>query len=99
MNICYWIHITIMVLFFTIPFWPYNFLKYGAYIPLILSIIWSLNGKCPLNHFHKVENKENNFNLDVLRIIIPNASEKLAVHMTMFSLILVTILSFKKLCN
>jgi hypothetical protein len=99
MSIIYWFHIFIMIIFLTIPFWPHDFLIYGAYIPLILSIIWSLNGNCPLNNFHKLNNNKGNFTLDILRIIIPNASEKFATHITMFALVLITILSFKKLCQ
>lgn len=99
MDILYWFHLLIMILFFTIPFWPYNLLKYAAYVPLILSVIWTLNGKCPLNNFHHVNNKKGNFTLDVLQIFIPNATEKLANHITMIALVLVTIFSFKNLCK
>jgi|LauGreDrversion4_2_1035121.scaffolds.fasta_scaffold109331_3 hypothetical protein len=99
MDMLFYFHLFLMFLFLTIPLWPYDFLKYGAYLPLVLTIIWSLNGSCPLNSYHKVKNSKGNFTLDILRIFIPNASEKFTNHITMVVLVLITIISFKRLCN
>ena len=72
MEICYWIHVFTIIIFFTIPFWNNNYLQYGAYIPLALSIIWTLNGGCPIGKYHTVHNKHNNFDYQYFLLIQNN---------------------------
>jgi hypothetical protein len=45
----YLIHLGIVLVFLSIPFWPVNLLQIGVFIPLVLSFMWFMCGGCPLS--------------------------------------------------
>ena len=97
MDIVLLFHLLLIVIFYSIPFWPIKYLQYGIYIPLTITIVWIIFGGCPLSKMHNINNNNGEFSLDILRIIYPNANPKLASHVNTFSLVLITLLSVKKL--
>lgn len=97
MDIIFWIHLLLTISLLSIPFWPYNYLEYGVYIPLLLSIIWILYGGCPFTRFHEIESSS--FSQDLLQFFIPDASIKLTEHVNTFILLAVTVAGFYRLNN
>lgn len=91
------IHLFFTLTLLSIPFWSIKYLEYGVYIPLILSIIWIFCDGCPFTKFHKTNSSS--FSQDVLQFFIPNASEKLNEHVTLFIVLSITIIGFKRLNN
>lgn len=95
MDILFIIHILLTLTLLTIPFWPVDYLNYGVYIPLILSIIWLIFDGCPFSKLHKVDSSS--FSQDLLRIFMPNVSDRMTEHLNTFILLSITILGFHKL--
>lgn len=44
----YLLHLGIVLLFLSIPLWPVSLLRFGVFLPLMLSFMWFLCGGCPL---------------------------------------------------
>jgi len=97
MDIVLLFHLLLIATFYSIPFWPYEYLQYGIYIPLIITIIWIIFGGCPLSKMHSISNKDGEFSIDILRIFYPNADSNLARNINAFSLVLITLISVNKL--
>ena len=97
MDTLYIIHILLTLTLFTIPFWPINYLKYGVYIPLLISTIWLMFNGCPLTKF-QTNLDSDNFTKEILKYFIPSISTKYTEHINTFILILVTVISFTRLC-
>lgn len=97
MDILFIIHLLLLLIIASIPFWPIKYLEYGVYIPLILSLIWIFCDGCPLTKIHKTDS--DTFSPDVLRFFIPNASEKLSQRINQFLLIAITVIGFRRLNN
>lgn len=97
MDLLFWFHLLLTISIFTIPFWPITYLKYGVFIPLIISLIWLLFDGCPLTKLHNIDSSS--FSQDILRFFIPNASLRLTEHFNTFILIAVTFFSFYRLCK
>ena len=55
MDILFCIHLLLIVILLSIPFWNRNYLKYGVYIPLIITILWLFFGGCPLTQIQDIE--------------------------------------------
>jgi len=97
MDLLFFLHLILSLSIFTIPFWPIRYLKYGAFIPLFISITWVLFDGCFLSKLHDTDSS--NFTQDILRIFNPKASLRLSHHLNTFILILITIISFYRLCK
>jgi hypothetical protein len=95
MEVLILIHILFTISLFTIPFWPIEFLKYGIYIPLLVSIIWLICDGCPLSKLHGTET--NSYSQDLLKKLNPNVSEKFADNLNTFILIAITLIAFIRL--
>ena len=90
-------HVFLSITFLTIPFWPYKYLQYGAYIPLLLSLIWILFNGCPLSKLHDVDSSS--FTKDLIRIFYPDVSDDFTEKFSTFLLLLITVISFYRLKN
>lgn len=97
MDILFYIHLLFTFTLLTIPFWSTEYLEYGVYIPLILSILWIYFDGCPFTKFHNIDS--GSFSQDILRFFIPNASDKLTEHVNTFLLLFVTVSGFYRLHN
>ena len=96
MNIVYWLHLSFLIFFLTIPIWKVKYLKYLAYVPLILATIWIICGGCPLTHIQKDLNDEL-FSQALLKPIFPNITEMEVLRGSYFILILISVISFYKI--
>ena len=96
MDVLYIIHLILTLLLFTIPFWPLNYLKYGVYIPLIISTIWVIFNGCPLTQI-QTNLDSDNFTQEIFQYFIPDISSTFTEHINTFILILVTVIGFNRL--
>ena len=97
MDLLFWIHLFLTFSLITIPFWPIQYLEYGVYIPLILSIVWILCNGCPFTKLHQIDSSS--FSQDLLQFFIPKASDKFTEHVNTFILLAVTVSGFVRLQN
>jgi hypothetical protein len=95
MDILFIIHLLLTTTLLSIPFWPLNYLKYGVYIPLIISIIWLLFNGCPLTNIQDIESE--NFTQELLKPFIPNITTKHTEHFNTFLLLFITVIGFYRL--
>ena len=96
MDTLYAIHLFIFLLILTVPFWPIKYLRYGVYIPFILSILWLVCQGCPLTH-KQTGLKGNSFTTDLYSKIIPSISVSTADNLNTFTLFLITVIGFHRL--
>lgn len=89
-------HLAFLFFIVSIPFWPKKYLKYGVYIPLILTSIWVLFDGCPLTRFHYGLNDEV-FAQVLMKPIFPDIDKVQTTRITYWILILITVVSFLKL--
>jgi hypothetical protein len=95
MDILFILHLLLTVILLSIPFWHYNYLKYGVYIPLIITILWLFFGGCPLTQIQDIEKET--FTLELLKSVLPNMKLQDAEHLNTFLLVLITVTGFYKL--
>lgn len=90
------LHFLIFGLIVSIPFWPIAYLRYGVYVPIVISIIWVTFNGCPLT---KVQTNlsSNSFTTEVYKYCMPNISIKDAERINTFALLLITIIGFHRL--
>lgn len=96
MDVLYAVHLLILLVMISIPLWPPPYLKYGVYLPVILSATWVIFNGCPLTAIQS-NIEGDNFTREIYSYIIPNISEKRADHVTTFILILITTLGMRVL--
>lgn len=88
-------HLLLTFILLSIPFWGYDYLKYGVYIPVTISIVWLFFGGCPLTQIQDIENET--FTLELLKPILPNIKLKDTEHLNTFLLLLITVTGFNRL--
>jgi hypothetical protein len=96
MDSAFLLHLSVPVLLVSIPFWPIPYLRYGVYIPLIISIVWVLFNGCPATKYH-MNSSDDSFTRKLYSYVIPNITKKDASHLNTFVLILITVLGFRRL--
>ena len=96
MDILYIIHFLLSLTLLKIPFWPLDYLKYGVYIPLIISTIWVIFNGCPLTKMQTNLNSDN-FTKEIFKYFIPSISTKYTERINTFLLLLVTVIGFNRL--
>ena len=89
------LHILLTVTLLSIPFWSVDYLQYGVYIPLIISIIWLLFNGCPLTAIQNI--KSESFVQEILKPIVPNITTKQTEHINTFILLLITVIGFHRI--
>lgn len=95
MDLLIFVHLLLTFSLFTIPFWPIEYLNYGVFIPLIISILWLLCNGCPLTKLHNVDSSS--FSQDILKIFIHDVSKEFTEHFNTFLLLAVTVAGFTRL--
>jgi hypothetical protein len=98
MDILFLVHLIIIIFVLSIPFWSINYLRYGVYIPLILSITWILFDGCPITLVQKDLNDEY-FSRVFLRYIKPNITNQETARISYFILLVITYIGMYRLCN
>lgn len=96
-NTIFYLHLSFVIFFLSIPFWPLKYLKYGAFAPLILSTIWIIFLGCPLTRFQPYLNDEY-FAQILLKPFFPNISKENTTRVTHYILILITVVCMVRLC-
>jgi hypothetical protein len=97
MDIFFFVHLLLTFSLITIPFWSINYLEYGVYIPLIISIIWIIFNGCPVTRFHKIDS--NTFTQDIFKLFYLDINDKCSEHINTFILLFVTVIGFYRLKN
>lgn len=92
----FWFHLSFVVFFLSIPFWPRPYLRYGVYAPLLLATIWILFEGCPLTNIDVRLNDEY-FSQILLQPFIPDISKEATARFTYYILLVVTVVSMKRL--
>lgn len=96
MDELYVLHLTIMIVLFSIPAWPQYYLQYGVYLPLSLAASWIIFNGCPLTTV-QTNIKSKSFTREIYDFIVPGISVKQAEHTNTFMLIGITLLACKRL--
>jgi hypothetical protein len=91
------LHLTFIIFFFSIPFWPIKYLKYGIYSPIILSTIWVIFLGCPLTKYQQFLNDEY-FAQILLKPIFPTISKEQTTRVSYYILLVITVIGMIKLC-
>ena len=93
------IHLLILFTIVSIPVWPIQYLKYGVYIPLILSAIWLFFDGCPITKLQHDIEKETFVQYLVKKYIYPSVTLKQCEHLVCFSFLLITVIGFHRLIS
>lgn len=96
MDALFALHLLIFGIILSIPLWPISYLKYGIYVPILLSILWVVCNGCPLTK-HQSNLSTNSFTREIYAYIIPNITVKTAERINTVALILITMLGFRRL--
>jgi uncharacterized membrane protein YkvI len=96
MDALYALHLLIFGLILSIPLWPIAYLKYGVYVPILLSTIWLVCNGCPLTKIQKNLNSDS-FTREVYSYFMPNISSATSDNINTFALLLITTIGFQRL--
>jgi hypothetical protein len=92
-----WIlHVSFIVFFLSIPFWPVRYLKYGVFLPLALATVWIVFDGCPLTRIQRDLNDEY-FSRVLLRYFIPDISNEATARASYYILLLVVTIGMVRL--
>jgi hypothetical protein len=97
MDAIFILHLIFILFFLSIPFWNITYLRYGIFAPILLASIWIIFNGCPLTQIQKDLNDEY-FSRVLLRIFYPDISNETTVRISYYILLLVTIISYVRLC-
>lgn len=95
MDVLFIIHLSLTLILLSIPFWSLEYLTYGIYIPLIISITWLFFNGCPLTKIQHIESET--FTQEILKPVIPSITSKQTEHLNTFILLFITVIGFNKL--
>lgn len=98
MDILYVVHLFILLVIFSIPFWPISYLKYGVYVPITISLIWVVFNGCPVTKY-QTNLKSKSFTKEIYSIFVPNITVKTVEHVNTFAFLLITIIGLRRLCR
>lgn len=98
MDLVWLLHLTFILFFLSIPFWPLRVLRFGVFMPLVLSTIWILFDGCPLTQIQRDLNDEY-FSKVLLRYLFPNITNESAARASYYILILVVTVGMIRLCR
>ena len=97
MDALWWLHLTFIVFFLSIPFWPLRYLRYGVWAPLALATVWILFTGCPLTFLDPALNDEY-FSRILLQYVKPDISKEATARVSYYILLVVTVIGFLRLC-
>ncbi len=98
MDTLYVLHLAIFAFILSIPFWPISYLRYGIYVPLIISIIWFEYNGCPITKIQTNLNG-NSFTKDIYQNFMPQITENEVQNINTFALLSITVVGFTRLMN
>lgn len=98
MDSLFWFHLVFVIVIVSIPFWSLSWLRYGIYIPLLLSTGWIIFDGCPLTRFDRALNDEL-FSQVLLKPFFPNIDKLQTTRVTHFILLVATFIGFMRLCR
>jgi len=90
------LHYLIFGFIVSIPFWPIAYLRYGVYVPIVISFMWAICNGCPLTKA-QTNLSSNSFTLQVYQPFMPNISVEHAEHINTFAMLLITVVGFHRL--
>jgi len=91
------LHLTFVIFFLSIPFWPQRYLIYGALAPITLATVWQVFRGCPLTHIQTNLNDEY-FSSILIKPFIPNVTNEEVSRLTYWILLVVATIAFFRLC-
>lgn len=91
------LHLTFVIFFLSIPFWPLKYLKYGVFAPFILETIWIIFKGCPLTKIQSFLNDEY-FAQILLKPFFKDISKEQTTRFTHYLLLFITIISMIRIC-
>jgi hypothetical protein len=98
MDILYVVHLLILLLIVSIPFWSRSYLRYGVYVPITISLIWVVFDECPITKYQTNLSSES-FTKEIYSIFVPNITVKTVEHVNTFAFLLITIIGLRRLCR
>ena len=97
MEILHVLHILILFVILSIPFWPMAYLRYGVYVPITISLIWVVFNGCPLTQ-QQTNLRSHSFTKEIYSIFVPGITVKMAEHVNTFAFLLITVIGMHRLC-
>lgn len=94
----YLLHFVFLVVSFSIPLWNRKYLKYGIYLPLLISAGWIVFDGCPVTNLQANLGGDTFFR-NVVGNIVPTITNQQADNILFFIYLAITIISYKKLCG
>ncbi len=89
MDLLFWLHLAIIGFVLSVPFWDLEHLRFGVYVPLLLTTIWLLCDGCPLTAMHNGGN-DGYFAQTLLRPFFPNITREQTSRFAYYVLIIIT---------
>jgi len=95
-DVLHTIHIGLILILISIPFWSIPYLKWGIYIPLLIAAIWVLFDGCPIT---KIQSNLGNdtFMQHLYKKINPSTTRNQSEHVNCFILLLITVIGFHRI--
>ena len=90
-------HLLLQFIVLSIPFWSLTYLKYGVYIPLIISFLWLIFNGCPMTKMQSIGS--NSFTYENMKLIFPDITKEYVDHILVFIFIFITVVGFRRLCK
>jgi len=75
MEICYVMHVILVVTIVALPALPMRILKRVFWVPVIFPAIWVITGGCPMTDMHSSEDGASSFIQGVLMKVKPDITE------------------------
>lgn len=97
MDALFLLHLTFILFFLSVPFWPIKYLRYGVFTPLALATVWIVFDGCPLTFIQRDLNDEY-FSRVLLKFFIPDITNETTSRFSYYILIFVTVVGFVRLC-
>ena len=95
-NLFFYLHILMIIIIFSIPFFPIKYLQYLIFLPTMLYITWNLFDGCPWTKLHSKKEDEH-FTLYLLKEYFPKITKEQVEYRIGLCLNFVLLISFYKL--
>jgi len=96
-DLVWMLHLTFILFFMSIPFWPLKYLRFGVFVPLLLATVWILFDGCPLTQIQRDLNDEY-FSKVLLKVFIPDITNEATARASYYILLLVVTIGMVRLC-
>jgi len=92
------VHLILVLVGLSIPFWPRDWLKIGIWIPFALALIWLLFDGCPLSQAQQ-DLQGQAFTHELLQRVWPNLTEARFDQLATVVLVAITLAAGLRLAN